>query len=69
MSKLMMTAEEVAEIMDCSKDQGYTIIRRLNQELEDKGYLIRRGRIPRKYFFERTGLAPEEVTTNAQTGA
>ena len=58
MSKLMMKASEVAEIMEVSERTGYNIIKQLNSELESKGFLIRPGRIPRKYFFERTGLEP-----------
>ena len=56
MSKYMMTAAEVAEIMELSERSGYEIIRQLKEELKSKGFLIRAGRIPRKYFFERTGL-------------
>lgn len=56
MNGYMMTAAEVAEIMGLSKRSGYEIIRQLNDELKSKGFLIRAGRIPRKYFFERTGL-------------
>lgn len=57
MPNQMITAAEVAQIMDCSTRYGYDIIKRLNQELKDKGYIIRCGRVPRKYFYERTGLA------------
>lgn len=60
MSSQMMDAAEIAQIMDCSTRYGYDMIRKLNEELEGKGYLTRRGRIPRKYFYERTGLILEE---------
>ena len=60
MSKLLLTAAEVAEIMDCSERHGYKLIQGLNAELKDKGYIIRTGRIPRRYFFERTGLTDQE---------
>lgn len=56
MSKLMITAAEVAEIMDCSERHGYKLIQEMNGELKAKGYIIRAGRVPRKYFYERTGL-------------
>lgn len=56
MSNQMITAIEIAEIMDCSPRYGYDIIKQLNKELECKGYIIRRGRVSRKYFYERTGL-------------
>lgn len=61
MCKQFMTAEEVAEIMGYSVGQGYKVIRELNAELKAKGYIIRNGRIPRKYFYERAGLEQEET--------
>lgn len=60
MSKQFMTAAEVAEIMGYSIGQGYKVIRELNAELKAQGYIIRTGMIPRKYFYERTGLADQE---------
>lgn len=62
MSKLIMTAAEVAEIMEVSERTGYNVIKQLNSELEAKGFLTKAGRIPRKYFYERTGLEPEEIS-------
>lgn len=59
MSNPMMRPAEVAEIMDCSIATGYNIIKELNAELKAKGYITRRARIPRRYFYERTGLDPE----------
>ena len=60
-SKQFMNAEEVAEIMGYSVRQGYKVIQELNAELKAQGYIIRAGRVPRKYFYERTGLDQEEV--------
>lgn len=57
MSKLMINAEEVAGIMDCSVRHGYKLIQEMNGELKAKGYITRAGRVPKKYFFERTGLS------------
>ncbi|WP_394525729.1 LysR family transcriptional regulator [Lacrimispora sp. JR3] len=62
MSKLLITAAEVAEIMDCSERHGYKLIQEMNGELKAKGYITRAGRVPRKYFFERTGLSGQEET-------
>lgn len=62
MSKLLLTAAEVAEIMDCSERHGYKLIQELNAELKAQGYIIRAGRIPRRYFFERTGLTDQKVS-------
>lgn len=60
MSKLMITAAEVANIMDCSERHGYKLIQEMNGELKAKGFIIRAGRVPRKYFFERVGLMEQE---------
>ncbi|GLB27247.1 hypothetical protein LXJ15735_34880 [Lacrimispora xylanolytica] len=60
MSKLMITAAEVAEIMDCSERHGYKLLQEMNGELKAKGYITRAGRVPRKYFYERTGLEDQE---------
>ncbi len=51
--KRFLTADEVAEIMECSKSHAYTIIRQLNKELKENNYLISRGKISAKYFNER----------------
>lgn len=59
MSRQYLKAKEIAEIMDCSERHGYTIIKELNEELKAQGYIIRCGRIPRKYFYERTGLTEQ----------
>jgi len=57
----MITAAEVASIMDCSERHGYKLIQEMNGELKAKGFIIRAGRVPRKYFFERVGLEEQEV--------
>lgn len=44
MSEKFIRAEEVAEVMEISVPYAYKIIRKLNQELSDKGYIIVTGR-------------------------
>lgn len=46
-------APEVMKIFDCCRAQAYKIIKKLNDELEAKGYLTYPGRVSRKYFNER----------------
>ncbi len=46
-------AKEVSKILDISVTQSYRIIKKLNQELEEKGYIVIAGRIPKKYFQEK----------------
>lgn len=53
-NKRFVSAEEVAEDFGVSRTKAYEMIRKLNEELEEKGYLTVRGRVSRKYYLERT---------------
>ena len=53
MHKQYYTAKEVAEIVGASESWAYKTIRRLNDELSKKGYLITPGVINKRYFEER----------------
>lgn len=59
-SKQYLSAAEVGEIMNYSVSHSYAIIKQLNAELKAKGYIIRSGQIPRKYFMDRVGLTEEQ---------
>ena len=48
-----VVAEEVAEELGVSRGKAYAIIRQLNEELSEKGYLTLAGKVSRKYFEER----------------
>ncbi|MDE6501258.1 MAG: helix-turn-helix domain-containing protein [Ruminococcus sp.] len=65
MTKKFIKADEVAEMLEISKAHAYKIIRQLNDELEEKGFITISGRVSRQYFLERLyGNAPDgkEVT-------
>ncbi len=49
----MLTAADVASILNVPVSRGYTIIRAMNAELKSKGKLILRGRINRTYFEQK----------------
>ena len=51
--KVFLTADEVAEILGCSKAHAYKIIRKLNEELNSKGYIVVAGKVSRQYFKEK----------------
>ena len=53
MSEKFIKAEEVAQLLEVSVPYAYKVIRKLNQELADKGYLTVSGRVSRQYFNER----------------
>lgn len=46
-------AEDIMEKLNISQTSAYEIIRKLNAELEKKGYITVRGRVSKKYFAER----------------
>ncbi|MDO5783435.1 MAG: hypothetical protein Q4P20_00065 [Eubacteriales bacterium] len=48
-----VTAAEVAEAMGVCLATAYTVIKKLNAELNEKGYITVRGKVSRKYFEER----------------
>lgn len=49
-NKIYYTALEVAEMLNISRTSGYTIVRKLNNELESQGYLTVHGKISTVYF-------------------
>lgn len=64
--KTFMSAEEVAQEMECSKTYAYGIIKKLNAELEEKGFLVMKGKVNRRYFHERTYKG--DASSNLGTG-
>ena len=50
---VFMKAEEVASELDISVAYAYKLIRKLNDELDKKGFLTLSGRISRLYFEEK----------------
>lgn len=44
---------DVGKMLGVGKSKAYQVIRKLNKELENNGYLIVAGKIPKKYFLER----------------
>ena len=47
---IVMNVQEVAEALQVSEPKAYQIIREINQELEEKGYITVRGKVNRDYF-------------------
>lgn len=50
---MFITAIEVSEIMGVSKAYAYRVIKQLNEELNQKGFLVVQGKTSKKYFNER----------------
>ena len=58
MENRFIRAEEVADELGVSKPYAYKLIRQLNEELKDKGFIA--GRVNRQYFNERLYGARKE---------
>lgn len=53
MSKIYFDANQISEMLDISKTRAYSIIKKLNDELEKKGFIVVQGKISKVYFNER----------------
>lgn len=51
--KYMMNADDVARELNCSKSHVYKLVRRMNAELAQQGYLTMAGKIPRAYWAKK----------------
>ena len=60
MENRFIRADEVAKELDISKPYAYKLIKRLNDELKEKGFVTISGRINRQYFNERLYGAGKE---------
>ncbi len=51
--KTFLTVEEVAEILQVSKSKAYQIVRTLNKEMNEAGYMTVAGRVNAGYFIKK----------------
>lgn len=51
--KQYVTAREAAEVLGVSEGKAYEIIRRLNAELKQRGYITIAGKVSRAFFQEK----------------
>lgn len=51
--KQYIHANEIAEMLDVSPGKAYQIVRELNSQLKEQGYLVIAGKCSRKYFYEK----------------
>ena len=54
-NKKFLTAQDVAAFLGVSLSMAYRIIRQLNNELKNAGYITVSGKINRRYFEEKVG--------------
>ena len=56
----VIRVSEAADRLGCSERKAYVILRELNKELKEKGYITIAGRVPRSYFEKRCRLDRKE---------
>ena len=50
----MMSADEVAQELNCSKSYAYKLVKAMNKELAAQGYITMAGRIPKAFWAIRS---------------
>jgi len=60
MGTVFMRAADVARELGVSKSHAYKIVRKLNAELQEMGYLTVSGRVSTKYFLEKVCYGTKE---------
>lgn len=53
MSNTFMRVDDVAQELGVSKSYAYKLVRKLNEELKNMGYLTVAGRVSKQFFLEK----------------
>ena len=61
MERQFMTGQEVADALGVSISTGYKIIRKLNEQLGEMGYVTIPGKVSRQYFLEKCCYGGKEA--------
>ena len=64
MTEKFIRVEEAAKELGVSLPYAYKIIKKLNNELEEKGFITIAGRVSRRYFNQRIFGTTEETGSN-----
>lgn len=51
--KIYYSAKDISNMLDVSVSKAYELIKKMNQELEQDGYLVISGKVPSLYFHKR----------------
>ena len=57
----LVKVDEVKELLNVKEGKAYQIMKRLNKELEDQGFITIQGRVPLDYLKERFNLCDEDI--------
>lgn len=60
-TRKMLSAKEVAELLDISNSYAYKVIDQLNRELEKAGYLTIHGKVDSLYLVKRYFPCEEKI--------
>lgn len=52
-NRIFYDADEVSNMLDVSIGQAYKIIRKLNDELKARGYIVIAGKVSKQFFNEK----------------
>lgn len=63
--KRYYTALEVGKMIGVGRTSAYSIVKKLNKELSDKGYLVVDGKISKDYFESKYFSGPNGKVVNA----
>ena len=66
---LFIKADEVAEELGVSKPYAYKLVKKLNNELEKKGFITISGRVSREYYKEKLYCAGTETSKGELSGS
>lgn len=59
---LFVKAEELQDMLGISRSESYRIIKKLNDQLKEKGFIVLSGRVSRKYLEEMIYGYPSDAT-------
>ncbi len=49
---LYYTVADIQQMLEVSRSVAYKLLKQMNQELEEKGYIVIPGKVPKKFFAE-----------------
>lgn len=56
----LVKVDVVSDVLCISKNKAYQVMRMINKELEEKGFITIQGRVPLDYLKERFNLCDED---------
>lgn len=56
-----LQARDVMSVVGCKQTKASQLIRQLNTELQNQGYITIEGIVPTKYFADRTNIPFEQL--------